>query len=63
MIYFFFLSGLPYIGYFVREGFNCYLRLNHWLVQRCPLIAYLRFGKSDSTINVYPEIKEKQRSN
>ncbi|XP_043287965.1 uncharacterized protein [Venturia canescens] len=54
--------GLPYIGHFVRNGFNYYLRLNQWIVKRCPIVAYLRFGISNARIKLYPKIPTQKRS-
>ncbi|XP_057334101.1 uncharacterized protein LOC130673176 [Microplitis mediator] len=49
-----FILGVPIIGQLVRTGFNNYLKLNYWFLERWPIMAWIKFGKEDSKINLYP---------
>ncbi|CAD6215453.1 GSCOCG00011194001-RA-CDS [Cotesia congregata] len=49
-----FILGVPFIGQLVRVGFNNYLKLTYWFLERWPVIAWLKFGSEDSRINLYP---------
>ncbi|XP_063976341.1 uncharacterized protein LOC135162114 [Diachasmimorpha longicaudata] len=50
-----YLIGTPYIGFFVRNAFNYHLRITYWILERWRLLAWIRFGKEQSKIHLYPK--------
>ncbi|XP_015109719.1 uncharacterized protein LOC107036323 [Diachasma alloeum] len=50
-----YLIGTPYIGFFVRNGFNYYLSFTYWLLERWRVLAWIRFGKEQSKIQLFPK--------
>lgn len=51
------LCGTPYIGAIVRVYFNYFVSFNAWLLQTCPIVAWIQYGKKESQINMYPKLK------
>ncbi|XP_015119365.1 uncharacterized protein LOC107042720 [Diachasma alloeum] len=52
-----YLMATPYIGFFVRSGFNYSLTFNYWLLEHWQILAWIRFGKQQSKIHLCPKRK------
>lgn len=52
-----YLCGVPYIGILVKTYFHYLLVFAYWLAGNYPISAWLRFGKENCKINLYPKIR------
>lgn len=51
----FYLCLVPYIRVIVRAYTNLFIQLVLWNAYYCPILAWIRFGKNNARINLYPK--------
>lgn len=50
------MCSVPYLGWWVRTGFNIFLTFCVWLLRWYPIGAWIAFGKKNSKICLFPNI-------